>query len=618
MHKLIFILAFIYNLFLLTACQEDKYVTEEKTPHSVEVNIEGHPRILLNKGEESKINNLIQKYPGMKAAHQYIIDYADKILNKPSLTRVLVGKRMLAVSSEALTRIYFLSYSYRMTGDKKYAQRAEIELLAVCSFQDWNPTHFLDIAEMTSGVAIGYDWLYDFLSESTRKIIRKSIIDKAFRPAADPKKAWFYTAVNNWNQVCNAGMVLGALAIYEDEPEMAQDIIDKSVKSTPLVMDSYAPEGAYPEGFSYWGYGTGFEVTMLASLQTALGTDYNLSADKNFMRSPYFILYMTTPTGQSYNYGDSGKGVTFQTAMYWFAEKLKDSSLLLYEYQYLSNLNKYIGSDNDKLLPNILVFSKNMDLSNMEGGIKENFWVSSGLKPLFIYRSGWTDKNNSYLGIVGGAANVSHGHMDAGSFLYEKNGVRWSMELGLQSYETLENKGVDLWNLSQDGQRWDVFRLGNTGHSTLIINNERSLVDGAPQIIDTYKTESLKGAKLDLSPLFIGRVIKAIRTVTLNSDNDLTVSDRIITNNSQADITWLMVTPANSTKISSNQIELNAEGHKMVMTVDSPINVELFILDNKPVHDYDQDNPGTCRVGYKALLSGTLECEIKVSLTTID
>ena len=51
-----------------------------------------------------------------------------------------------------------------MTSEKKYLNRAVKEMLAVSAFSDWNPSHFLDVAEMTMAVSIGYDWLYDGLS----------------------------------------------------------------------------------------------------------------------------------------------------------------------------------------------------------------------------------------------------------------------------------------------------------------------------------------------------------------------------------------------------------------------------------------------------------------------
>lgn len=50
-----------------------------------------------------------------------------------------------------------------MTADSRFLERARQEMLAVASFSDWNPSHFLDVAEMTVVMCIGYDWLYDDL-----------------------------------------------------------------------------------------------------------------------------------------------------------------------------------------------------------------------------------------------------------------------------------------------------------------------------------------------------------------------------------------------------------------------------------------------------------------------
>ena len=276
--------------------------------HGQKNEIGGHPRILLKSNEEQAIQRLISKDIKMKSIHEHILHCADGIFQVHSLwSERKSGKRLLAVSREALKRIYYLSYAYRMTENVKYAERAEKELLSVCDFTDWNPSHYLDVGEMTMAVAIGYDWLYDFLKDDTRKKIRSAIVEKAFDTA---EAGGFYNRVNNWNQVCNAGLVFGALAIYEDETEKAEHIIKKAVKTLPLSMDSYLPDGAYPEGYSYWGYGTGFEVTMLAAMESALGTDFGLSEHAGFMRSPYFMLYMTAPSGWCYNFCDSGKKIS--------------------------------------------------------------------------------------------------------------------------------------------------------------------------------------------------------------------------------------------------------------------------------------------------------------------
>ena len=605
----------IIGLFGLIACNGNTGTDDEINPPIPAVNekITAHPRILLKQDEEPKITTLLQQNTELQPVHQYIVNYADGLIEKPTLTYVLVGKRLLATSNEALKRIYYLSYAYRMTGDEKYLARAEKELVTVSDFQDWNPTHFLDVAEMTMAVAIGYDWLYEKLSETARTKVRKAIIDKAFAAAKNDKYNWFYTATNNWNQVCNSGLVMGALAIYDEEPVLAKAMIDKSVKSLPTGMQSYGPDGAYPEGFSYWGYGTGFQVTMMAALESALGTDYKLSENQAFMRSPYYMLMMTAPSGLCYNYGDAGSKPAFQHAMYWFAAKLNDASLVYNDQKYLTNLSDYTGSANDRLLPNVLIFLKDVVVKATEVP-KINFWLSGGNKPLFIYRSGWNDNNDAYLGVVGGAANLSHGHMDAGSFVYEKNGIRWVLELGLQSYYTLESKGVDLWNMNQDGQRWAVFRLGNTGHSTLIINGERHIVNGNPRIINTFQTDECKGAELDLSSAFSTSVRKVIRNVSLDIKNDLHISDNITTKEISAKVMWIMVAPEAAKILNSNQIELSKDGKTMLFTVEKPATVTMKIWDNAPVNTYDQDNSGTLRIGFEATIPANSEAELVVSL----
>lgn len=116
------------------------------------------------------------------------------------------------------------------------------------------------------------------------------------------------------------------------------------------------------------------------------------------------------------------------------------------------------------------------DLSNIQPP-SCRFWHNGGKTPVFIYRGGWNSKKDSYLAVKGGSPLTSHAHMDAGSFIYEREGIRWGIDLGMQNYLSLESRGVNLWDQSQEGQRWEVFRLGNMAHNTLTINNKRHLVN---------------------------------------------------------------------------------------------------------------------------------------------
>lgn len=90
----------------------------------------------------------------------------------------------------------------------------------------------------------------------------------------------------------------GALAVADREPELARRTIERAVENLPRSMKaSYFPNGAYPEGPMYWGYGTEFTTVLLALLDGAFGEDFGLSAQPGFDKTGDFILATTGPTG---------------------------------------------------------------------------------------------------------------------------------------------------------------------------------------------------------------------------------------------------------------------------------------------------------------------------------
>ena len=107
-----------------------------------------------------------------------------RVSTQPPPERVLIGPRLLAVSRTVLDRVLTLALLYRLDGDRRWVARAREELLAAAAFSDWNPDHFLDVAEMAHAFAIGYDWMYDALTPDDRTMIRRALVDKGLQPAA--------------------------------------------------------------------------------------------------------------------------------------------------------------------------------------------------------------------------------------------------------------------------------------------------------------------------------------------------------------------------------------------------------------------------------------------------
>ena len=199
-----------------------------------------HPRLLALDADIARVRTLIQKDPAAKAVHERLLAEAREIQAAPPVEFKLIGPRLLDKSRAALGRIYTLAFLYRLNGEKQYLDRALLEMKAIAAFPNWNPSHFLDTAEMTHALAIGYDWLYPALSEEDRGWIREAIVQKGLEPALEfyeNRRGWV-NVTHNWNQVCNGGIALGALAVAEDEPARAEQIVRSAVASIPLAMNS--------------------------------------------------------------------------------------------------------------------------------------------------------------------------------------------------------------------------------------------------------------------------------------------------------------------------------------------------------------------------------------------
>ena len=206
-----------------------------------------HPRLILKEGDIEAVKQKIESDQPLCILHNIIERRTNEYLTAEPTKYRKVGKRLLGRCRAVLERVCYCSYMYLVSGDEIYARRAEKEMLAAADFVSWNPSHFLDVGEMVTALAIGYDWLYDWLSPESRKIIEDAIIVKGLRTSG--KKRWWSKTHNNWNQVCNGGLVMGALAVYERIPEEAQAIIAEALKNNPIAQKEYGPDGVYPEGF---------------------------------------------------------------------------------------------------------------------------------------------------------------------------------------------------------------------------------------------------------------------------------------------------------------------------------------------------------------------------------
>ncbi len=560
-----------------------------------------HPRILIRKGDIESLRGGIPGSALKSRIHHDILEACDAILEMPQLKRELEGRRLLGKSRESLRRIFYLSYGYRMTGKPAYLKRAEEEILTVCRFSDWNPSHFLDVGEMTMSVAIGYDWLYDKLSEETRRIAREAIVEKGINPSYNKDYNWFVKGTNNWNQVCHAGMVFGALAIAEFHPELSADIIRRAIEFVPNSMQFYAPDGAYPEGYMYWDYGTSFNVLLIDAIEKAFGNDFGLSRQEGFLKTAAYEQNMIGPALLVHNWGDSGPRATISPALFWFARKTDDPTLLWFQNKIIADKDRRFTGD--RILPALILWAGRMEVDRVNPP-SEKVWTGQGKSPVGLMRTSWTDPEPVFVGFKAGSASVSHAHMDAGSFVIDAKGERWAMDFGMQNYHSLESRGVNLWNMTQDSERWKVFRYNNFVHNTITVNDQLHNVKGYSKIERSSDQPDNMFFTTDLTEMFTPHIGKAKRAIRLQDKSRVIIRDEITTGRNGAKVRWSFLTPAQVRIVGNDLVELTQNSKTMYLRFNSSAGLVLKTWPTVSPNDYDADNGNTVVVGFEAELPG--------------
>ena len=577
----------------------------------------GHPRLLLHAGEEEEIRLAIETQPVMAEADSAILAYCDETLNQPPHPRRMAGFRIERMQVP-LQRIFYLSYAYRVHGDRRYADRAIEEMLNTAEYEDWNPGHFLDVAEITMGMAIGYDWLYDEMTAEQRRRVASAISRHGLDASKIDKDAWFYTAFQNWNQVCNAGLVFGAIAVWDEYRDDAVMILDKCFDSNYLTLtEGYSKEGAYAEGYGYWGYGSAFQILLIAALESAFGSDMGLmDGHDRFFRSGTFMQMMNRPTGLCFDYADSGREAAAEHMLAWLAVKTGDESLLYPEVQKLRN-NHFSRMDMQRLLPFFLISARKIDFVKLRVP-DGRFFTTGGLTPLYIYRSGWESEDDTYLGIKAGLISSNHSHCDVGSFVFDADGVTWGDDLGLQPYLSLESKGVDLWNRWQNSSRYDVFRIGPFSHNIITVNGHRPDVYQYIDFTRTWCEDAQKGAEMNLKMLYWEDLKDYRRTVILLGEDDaeLLVKDELRAGDHPAIVRWNLCTTAQAEILDDTCIRLFADGHERLLRLEG-CNGKAAIWSAQPATDIDYPNPDNVLVGFTVDLEAGESAVMNVSLKKI-
>lgn len=578
-----------------------------------EQNKNQHPRVMMNKEMYDRVVYNYANDELVKSWGDQIIASADKYLNAAMPTYSIPdGYRLLATSRDVYNRSKTLSMAYILTKDKKYSDNLYQVFQAAGSFPDWNPQHFLDIGEMTCAFSIGYDWLYDVWTDEQKKFLEDTIynygllvVEKAYYNQLGGHAWWTPNNTTNWNVVCNGGMSMGAVALFDKYPELCSDLIQLQVRDVEAMMNSFYPAGAWFEGIGYWSYTLDYTVNMFSTLQACFGTDFNLTKAPGFDRTIYFSMAGDGPTAIN-NYHDAGEGHQNSSNYFWLSNQFDIpgvTNVRLFNMQELG----WMPSPFDLIWYNTDIKGTDFELAK-DTYLQEVEFVAM--------RNSWVDFDGAWLSFHAGQANVNHSHLDTGSFVVDLLGERWAFDLGGDDY-------------NMDGyfgnNKHKYYRLRPEGHNLYVINP--SEYEG--QDVNSFcKVENGVVSKprgafsiADLTPAYARDAKSARRGYMLADDRrSALIRDEVTFKSKDNDFYWFshIKSGTEAEIIDNNTVLLTRNGKQVKVLIDTDLpDYELSIMDavplpTSPVMPAQNKNTGIKKIAiHSPKASGSVYVQVK-------
>ena len=531
-----------------------------------------HPRVLGSEKNFSRILEHISDEP-FKTFYGTVKKAADNLLDKDCVQYVANADGLLEPAREVKRRVEYCSMMWRLTKESKYGERAWKEIENAISFPDIYPEiSGLVISELLFAYGLGYDWLYDFLDADREKMLREEMVNRLnFMNREIGVNANWGLLTNNIHSVVRGGTCVAAIALLEKEPKLSDALIRKCVSELPVSMKMTAPEGVYPEGPSYWDYGTIYTVHCMATLEAAFGTDFGLNKVTGYDKTGEFPLFISSPMGAAFNFGDSGSYSPGGAQLYWMAKKYNKP---LYSW-YQRRVNG--GGGVFDLIWYNPEYDVNPDLADVPLDA-----VKNGEQNFAAFRSSWTDSDGLYAAIKGGYNQTTHGDLDIGSFMIDALGKRWLLDYG---YEKYSNPGI--FERNTNAKRWTYYGKRAEAHNTLVMNPSNAPdqdVFASCEIDEFFVSGGGGYAVIDMTAAYKKYAKSVVRAMMVfDRKRQVMIRDEIIGKDSPK-VWWQIHTPANITlSADKKSAVLEIDGEKMMVTLKTPDDAVFEIRDSAPL-----------------------------------
>lgn len=530
-----------------------------------------HPTVFFNYDDIHRIKQGISAgEPYYLMAYRQLAREAEDVLNTPLLEYYLDNAKLRVPSIHRFAvQVPSLVMMYHLSGETKYAQRAWDQIELMGRYPDWGANrHFLDAGIGAFNLALIYDGLYDYLDTEKRKrlsqIAEQQVITEGFSQMQYRK--WWHTIANNWNGICNGGLIMLSLAIFENNPARYSAIISKASEQIPVYLKTFEPDGQSEEGVMYWGYGLNYTLLCFEALQRKLGTTFGLAQTPAIKKTGWFPIQMSGPV-VGLSIGDDPLKEDKAGTYLWFSKFYRDTALAVIQYRQSMANKKLAWHD-------IIHYDQGMAGTSDAGIFAPLKQYIRGIEYMSL-RSGW-DSKAMFIGMHGGSNNASHGHLDAGSFDLQAFGKTWAFgSLGRDDYTypgyfTKESfPGYLESNQPQDTAcRWHFFRMRAESKNVIVVNPDtRPDQDpmGKAEVDMASASDRQLRFTLNLQPCYHRDLSAYTRTISLNNKKKIIRITDMIDAKLPAEVWWSMFTRARIDIQTGGQSVILSEGEESIV-----------------------------------------------------
>ncbi len=343
--------------------------------------------------------------------------------------------------------------------------------------------------------------------------------------------------VNNWNPWICSNWLTSVLLTEKDE-ERRFKLVSKAIKSLDNFIDPYPKDGGCDEGPSYWGRAGASLYDCLELLYSATDGKINVYDNPLVQNIGKFIYRVQIHDRYFINFADApAMLVPSASLVYGYGKRINDPKMMAlgaWSAQETNIKEKGVGDSISRMLPALFSLEELIE-ADAKPPLPRDIWLDE--IQVMVARDKDGSSNGFFVAVKGGHNAESHNHNDVGSLVIYIDGKPVLVDAGVESYtaKTFSSRRYEIWTMQSNYH--NIPTINGVQQSP---GHEYSAKEVNYQVNDQKAelTLDIAGAYPDEA-----NVNSWIRTVALNRDETIIISDTYDLKETNGEIILNLLTP---------------------------------------------------------------------------